>query len=180
LAWPVLVGKGKTMTLAASVSGLLGFTFTEVLTSQWGLAAISTIVASIGGAAFVAFPKIITARADARARDSAARETETTNLIERMTTFHGAEIQFYQRRVAEKELIATLERKSKHKALSECQRCVFQINLLESMLRANNVVPPEFVVTPYQALVGDEDRQIEGLAAARVAESSVIYSTVQE
>lgn len=170
----------KALLAAGSLSGVFGFTLAEIWTNQWLLSAGAAVVASIAGGGIVAaFSKIITARAAARSTDSESREAATSNLFRRLESVRAAEVAFYRSRLDFKDMTSALERKSKHRALSECQALISHINLLEGLLREADVEPPAFTPKTYVELVGDEDRQIEEMAMGRFKQSaSVVVPTV--
>lgn len=158
----------------ALFSAFLGFSLTESLTNQWGLAALSGVLAGAFGALgawFVNRPRMVLARKDADASESGVRESETKALIGRMTDLHVAEVKFYQQRVSEKDLIITLERKSKHKAINEWTGALAMVAVLQSLLRDAGKTPPSFHPKTYFEIVGEEDRKIENIATARVVEN---------
>lgn len=158
----------KAKLAAASLSALFGFTITEALTNQWILAAGASVFAALAGGGIVtATAKVIGARATARSLDSTAQETTTDNMIRRLNKVHAMRVEFLESRLAYKDLVSTLERTSKHRALSECQRLTFHVNLLETLLRTANQPVPHFEPKEYDQLVGDEDRQITELAKTR-------------
>lgn len=162
--------KAKVIAFAAFISGLFGFTLTELFTNQYFLASLIGIFSSIGGAVLVSIPRIINARTGARDSDAAI----SAGLWARADAFNRDQIQFFQNRLASKELVSVLERRSKHKVVSECQRLTFHINLLEGMLRAAGAEPPDFTAKTYDDLVGEEDRLIEAQAELRVAETKIM------
>lgn len=165
----------KTSIWAVSLSGLFGFTLAQILTNQWALSAGAAVLAGLtGGGLVAAMAKVITARAQARSSDAVTRETAAESVFRRLKFTHDAEISFYQKRLAFKDLVAVLERKGKHRALSECQRLVWHINLLQSLLRTAGGEPPPFNFMTYEQLVGDEDDQIEKLAIARAQDSPTL------
>lgn len=160
--------KIKAAMSASSISGLLGFGVVELLTNEWFMAGVTAIVASALSAGFVMIPRFMSARTEARTADADI----AAKLWDQADEFKRSQIKFFEGRLAAKELIAMLERRSKHKALSECQRLVFHVNLLEGMMRVGGMNPPEFHQRTYEELVGDEDKLIEAQAILRVKEAT--------
>jgi hypothetical protein len=173
----VFVGDLSSKAFAFVVSGTsLAFSaiIGEVLTNHVGLAALAGGIGTGLAACFLVVPRIMEQRR--KSRESNAKLESA--LLSKMTYLHKSEIDFYKLQLASERLIITIERNAKHKAISEWGAAVNHYQILAAQLRANKLTPDiTLPVKTYADLLGDSDKEIKEVNAARVAESPpVVYN----
>lgn len=145
---------------AAILSGLAEFGFTN----QWGSAGLAGVIGGCFVAVIAFGPKWMEARRKAIWSQSEIEQTQTDKTIERFEKImerqasffrdeiaaKDRQIAFYQTVAAERDLIATLERNSKHAVLS--QLTTAEIKLLKPEAPHTNL--------SYGEMVGDNDKEI--------------------
>lgn len=161
------------LVLATGISSTLGIVIGEGMTKQWGSAGLAGAIASALTVGLLVIPRIMEQRRKSRLTNAEINEQTTQQIISRLTQVHTAELEFFKRRLDEKDLIATLERKGKHKAVNEWTGALAHISVIEAQLKEAGL-PPAKAYQPksYAEIVGDGDQRIEDVQAARVKESN--------
>jgi hypothetical protein len=168
----------KLSAIAALLSGVSGFmlsqSFVSTSTYPWLVSVGIGVFSSLGGAALAVIPRVIDARTESRFRDAQIKQ----QLWRQADDFKATQIRFFESRLASKDLVVSLERRSKHRALSECQRLLFHINFLEGLVVAKGIEFPTLPKVTFESLIGEADREIEAEAAKRARDTNLL--AVQE
>lgn len=170
------------VALSVPIGTLLGIVFGEAATNQWGAATLAGVIAGGFTTIVTILPRIMEQRRKSRLTDAEVRETATANLITRLQDSHKTdmaalrqlhvqEVEFLKRVIAEKELVATLERQAKHDAVAEWTDAATMLAVYASILKEAGKEAPPYTTKTYKEVVGKADEEIKAIATARVADS---------
>jgi hypothetical protein len=166
----LFIGGLSSKAFAMLVTGLSAFfsvAIGEVMTDHVAYAALAGAIGTGLTASILVVPRIMEQRR--KSRESAA--LLQSGLLSKMTDLHRSEVDFYKLQLASERLIITIERNAKHKAISEWGAAVNHYQILAAQLRANKLTPDIILtVKTYADILGDSDKEIKQVNAARVAE----------
>lgn len=155
----------KLFALGMLVGGGVGAFLGEVMTNQWGVAGLAGTI----GAIFSAFLLFVIRFMEQRRKN---RETDT-NISERIfgqqAELHSKQmanitqsLRFYQLVAAERDFIATVERRAKHDVLGQLTLAEMLISEYERELAQAKIEPADrYQRKPYAELCGDADKKVE-------------------
>lgn len=164
-----------TLWLATSLSGVLGMIMEEAMTGfsgQWGSAGLAGVIAACFSATLVLIPKFMEQRRKNKLTYAQVRDQEQGALLARMSAVQEKEIAFYKLQVAESQLVASLERASKHDVVGELTAAQSHNKILREQLLRNNIEPlVELHPVDYKNLTAGVDKQIKDIREKSVEEA---------
>lgn len=156
-------------TICVTLSAVIGTILGEGLTNQWGSATLAGVIGSSTVGLFLVIPRIMEQRRKSKESVADIAEKITTDAFKRIMDVHKAELDFFKQKladmgkqVADKEMIAVLERSGKHKAVNEWTGALAHIAVIERQLvEAGHKPAKEYTPKAYIEVIGEEDKQIK-------------------
>jgi hypothetical protein len=163
--------------LVAGTSGFFGIVIGEALTNHIGLSALAGAIATTMAAVFLVIPRIMEQRR--KSRESAAKVQ--SDAIALLMGAHDRDVAFYKAEIAALKLERAMLIDAKHKAAGEWMAALGGYRILVGQLRGLGQ-NPEIELHPahYLDIVGEGDKALKEVAAARVAESPAKYPLAGE
>lgn len=175
------LGPKGVVAVGAALSGVVSAAAVEVSgIAQGQSAALACVIAaaSLLGGFIAALPSIIRAKSESKKTEMNMADEAMENLLARIYDSQNQERDswnrqqiFMQDKLNKQGLSLSLARTSKHKLLSECQRLMFHVEHLQTLLRDKGADLPAFTPMTFNDLLRHEDEMgetIETLSANRV------------
>jgi hypothetical protein len=151
--------KGVAALFAPAVGMMAFFSAIEFNVNPWVALVVSALFSSLT-AYFTARPKMVSASSSAQVAERQQAMTEWTALLKQNNENHAEQIRELRKEVTDLGRKVTLIRISKHNVMDDYGAAYLHIQLLESILKDNNLTIPKFTPRTVKEMVGVEDDEI--------------------
>ncbi len=163
----------KLLSIGVTGGGMLGTFIGELVTNQWGTAGLSGVIGGTVMALVLVVPRVM----EQRRKSHESEATISSKLFEQQAKFYERRllilndiVRYYQIVAAQRDLIATYERNSKHDVLSQLNAAEIAIREHEYQAASGGRKFQEYRPRSYSEICGDNDRKVER-AKDRIAEA---------
>lgn len=163
----------KLLTIGITGGSTIGTFLGELMTNQWGAAGLSGVIGGTLMAVVLVVPRVM----EQRRKTQESEATISSKLFEQQAKFYERRllilndiVRYYQIVAAQRDLIATYERSSKHDVLSQLNAAELAIREHEYQAASAGRPFHQYQPRSYADICGDNDRKVER-AKDRIADA---------